>query len=56
VAIREYIRDILESDGACKKYLLSRMLLTHAENFVIAPPTFDNWSDEKRDAILDFFL
>ncbi|MGB6689750.1 MAG: hypothetical protein WBE76_18085 [Terracidiphilus sp.] len=56
VAIREYIRDILESDGAYKKYLLSRMLLTHAENFVIAPPIFDSWSDEKRNAILDFFL
>jgi hypothetical protein len=56
VAIRDYIRDILEAEGAYKKYLLSRMLLTHAENFVIAPTLFDSWSDEKRDAILDFFL
>jgi hypothetical protein len=56
VAIREYVRDILESDGIYQKYLLSRMLLMHAENFVIAPSIFDTWSAEKRDAILDFFL
>lgn len=56
VAIREYVRDILKSDGTYQKYLLSRMLLMHAENFVIAPSIFDTWSAEKRAAILNFFL
>jgi hypothetical protein len=54
--VREYIHDLLESAGTYQKYLLSRMLLLHAENFVVAPPLFDMWSQEKRDAILNFFL
>jgi hypothetical protein len=56
VAILEYIRDVLQADGVYQKYLLSRMLLMHAENFVIAPSIFDSWSAKKRDVILDFFL
>jgi len=40
----------------CQKYLLSRMLLTYAETFVIAPSVFDTWPSEKRDAIPDFLL
>ena len=37
-------------------YLLSRMLLTHAENFVIARSISDTWLAEERDSILDFFF
>lgn len=54
--VREYIGDILRSSGENQKYLVSRLLLLHAENFVVAPAHFDTWSDAKRDAIRDFFL
>jgi len=54
--VQEYIRGILEADGIYQKYLLSRMLLLHAENFVVAPSVFDTWAQEKCDAILNFFL
>lgn len=54
--MREYIHDLLENAGTYQKYLLSRTLLLHAENFVVAPSIFDTWSQEKRDAILNFFL
>jgi hypothetical protein len=54
--VREYIRDIVESGGYYQKYLISRLLLLHAENFVVAPSVFDTWSQEKRDAILNFFV
>jgi hypothetical protein len=53
--VEEYIRDVSESEGLYQKYRLSRMLLMHAENFVIAPSLFDTWSPEKRSVILDFF-
>ena len=56
VAILEYIRGILESDGFYQKYLLSRTLLMHGENFVVAPSIFDSWPPQKRDAISDFSL
>jgi hypothetical protein len=54
--VREYIGDILRSSGEYLKYLISRLLLLHAENFVVAPALFDTWSQSKRDAIRDFFL
>jgi hypothetical protein len=52
--VREYVHDILASDGSYQKYLISRLLLMHAENFVVAPALFDTWSEEKRVAICNF--
>jgi hypothetical protein len=52
--VREYIRDILTSDHDYQRYLISRLLLLHAENFVVSPSLFDTWSEAKRDAIRDF--
>jgi hypothetical protein len=54
--VREYIREILASSGEYQKYLVSRLLLLHAENFVVAPALFETWNEAKRDAIRDFFL
>ncbi len=54
--VREYIHEILTTSGDYQKYLISRLLLLHAENFVVAPTLFDTWEDAKRDAIRDFFL
>lgn len=54
--VREYINDILATAGEYQRYLISRLLVLHAENFVVAPALFDTWSDAKRDAIRDFSL
>lgn len=54
--VREYLSQILTTTGAYQKYLVSRMLLLHAENFVVSPAIFDSWTNAKRDAIRDFFL
>lgn len=54
--VREYIDDILVTAGEYQRYLISRLLIMHAENFVVAPALFDTWSDDKRDSIRDFFL
>jgi hypothetical protein len=54
--VREYLSQILTTTDAYQKYLMSRLLLLHAENFVVAPALFDSWSNAKRDAIRDFFL
>jgi hypothetical protein len=53
---REYIGDILASYGNYQKYLISRLLLLHAENFVVAPSLFNTWSEAKRAMIRDFSL
>jgi hypothetical protein len=54
--MHEYISDIFATEGAYQKYLISRLLLLHAENFVVSPALFDTWSEVKRNAIRDFFL
>lgn len=54
--VREYLSDIRATEGTYQKYLVSRLLLLHAENFVVSPALFDTWSDVKRNAIRDFFL
>lgn len=54
--VREYLSEILTTTSAYQKYLVSRLLLLHAENFVVSPWLFDTWSNAKRDAIRDFFL
>jgi hypothetical protein len=52
--VREYLSDIRATEGAYQKYLISRLLLLHAENFVVSPVLFDTWSDAKLYAIRDF--
>lgn len=54
--VREYLSEILTTADTYQKYLVSRLLLLHAENFVVSPALFDSWSDIKRDAIRDYFL
>lgn len=54
--VREYIGDILASSGDYQKYLISRLLLLHAENFVVSPSLFETWSETKCAMIRDFSL
>lgn len=50
-----FVMPILQADGHYQKYLLSKLILTHCENFVVAPRYFDGWPDRKRDAVISFF-
>lgn len=56
VAVVEYLNPFLEADGFYQKYLLSRTLLMHAQNFVVSPVVFNAWSESKKQAILDFLF
>ncbi len=46
---------VLNSPSFSQKYLLSKQILNHCDNFVVAPEHFDTWSPEKVDTIVDFF-
>jgi hypothetical protein len=54
--VGEYLHDILASSADYQKYLISRLLLLHADNFVVAPSLFETWPQAKRNAIRDFVL
>ena len=50
----EFIGPLLtENDN--QKYLISRLILSNSENFVISPHYFNNWSLTKKRVILKFF-
>jgi hypothetical protein len=52
---RASLTGILNSTSFSQKYLLSKHILNHCDNFVVSPGHFDTWSREKVDAIIDFF-
>jgi hypothetical protein len=52
---RAEMNRVLNARGAHQAYELSRVLLNYCENFVIAPAAFDEWTQEKRGAILSLF-
>lgn len=46
---------VLSASGVHQKYEVSRLLLSHCQNFVLSPSFVASWSTEKRTAILDLF-
>lgn len=54
--VREKFRDLLTSEGYYFRYLLSKTILNYAENFVISPSYFEEWSVDKKSAIRQFFV
>ena len=51
-----YLRDILQSESYFQRYLLSKLILQHCSNFVIAPSYYDALSQDCKDAICRFFV
>jgi hypothetical protein len=47
---------ILSSSGHHQRYELSRRLLNSCQNFVLSPVYVATWSDEKRQAIVRYFV
>lgn len=50
-----YLQRILDATGTFQQYLVSKLVLQHCENFAIAPSYFEQMSEAKKAAILDFF-
>lgn len=46
---------ILEANGNYQKYLLSKLVLAHCQNFYISPRLFNTWPTSKVNKILSFF-
>lgn len=53
--VRQKFHSLLISKGYYFKYLLSKTILNYSENFVVSPSYFEEWSNEKRDAIRNYF-
>jgi hypothetical protein len=54
--VRPFLRPILTSEKHYQKYLLSKLILNNCENFVVSPASYDDWPQEKRNAIRDYFV
>jgi hypothetical protein len=54
--VQQKFQDLLNSEGHYGKYILSKTILNYSENFVLSPSYFDEWSNEKRDAIQRYYV
>jgi hypothetical protein len=54
--LRPYANEILNASGEYQLYLLSKTILRYCENFVISPEHFKGFSQQKIDAIKNFYL
>jgi hypothetical protein len=52
----QYLERTLGARGQYQRYLVSKLVLQHCENFVISPAYFEAMSEERRAAILEFFV
>lgn len=54
--LRPYANEIINASGEYQLYLLSKTILRYCENFVISPEHFNLFSQQKIDAIKNFYL
>ena len=53
---RSYFRRLLYADRKPQLAELSRLVITHCENFVISPACFDEWPSTKTEALANHFM
>jgi len=53
---RDYLVAMLKRNDSDRKYQISKLILNHCENFVIAPGYYDEWSSSKRAILLNYFI
>ena len=46
---------VLSTKGPYQQYELSRRLINHCENFVLAPSFVESWSKDRRQLVIDLF-
>jgi hypothetical protein len=55
-ALKPHANKIITATGEDQLYLLSKTILRYCENFVISPEHFKGFSQQKIDAIKNFYL
>jgi hypothetical protein len=53
--VRIWLGSILNSSDFYQKYLLSKAILSHCENFVLSPAYFKKWDSQKKAAVTAYF-
>ena len=53
---RTFLSHIPQSGGFQQRYEISRVILSRCENFVLAPAYFDEWAEEKKKNVRDYFM
>ena len=55
-AARRYLRPMLRRDDRSRLHDLSRLVIDSCGDLVVSPEFVDSWSDEKRDAIVRYYV
>lgn len=53
--VDQYLHRLLLASGHYQRYLISKMILQHCENFVISPTYFATMSEDKKQSLIHFF-
>ena len=53
--LKYFTNDIINNSGEYQLYLVSKTILRNCENFVISPAHFNNFSENKKQIIIDFY-
>jgi hypothetical protein len=53
---RRHLRPMLRTDGSRRLHDLSRLLIEHCGNLVLAPDFVESWDTAKREAIVRYFM
>ncbi len=53
--VHQFLDRVRSASEYYQRYLISKIILQHCENFVISPQYFDGMSQEKQEAIKSFF-
>jgi len=51
----QYLQKVFSARGHYQRYLISKTVLQHCANFVVAPSYYETMSEEKKRALIDFF-
>ena len=54
-SLNHYIEEVFSATGEYQKYLISKIVLRNCENTVFSPNYFAQWSEEKKETILEYF-
>ncbi len=52
----DYLYKCLNSAGFSRNYEISKLIIRNSENFFINPKYFKNWSETKKNKIINYFL
>ena len=53
--VNEFLQEFFDVSNTYQQYLISKLVLSNCDNFVIAPDFYESWTEKKKKIIRSFF-